>query len=527
MSSGQGVVILKAAHHLIPDEFLEIVLKENPTCGGAALSTFDKEPTLFCDTFDKPDLKSFKDIQESFQDSTILFFAGNYPEGYLKEDRQPFNLLRDEKDKVLMVGFLEGDFEGFQKEGSKHSGEFFAANEYLAPKLSYLYGLVGNDMAKLIKELQSPVNIRDLRNTFEDRGTMILMPYTGDIITCSENPDEKEFSWGGTSKTYGYQEKTPEPVEAPPKEEEKEISEMEKKIAAFKARKAAEAAGTTVEPAKAVETKATEALRAPTFPPPDAKGELSSEELQWKHKLEKPAPGNRWAAPPLNSNNSNKKAWYNKRRTTLPSGWKDSVPIQVPITAMGAALAEAKAKSPLPTATAVPQTPLPSKVPDTLVPERPAEAPAKELEVPADVKAPNQPTEEGAPIPVLNPKLQRHIVDTHLKQAKVKAILDADGEDIVNPKSFQDIEKKFPDVIQQLGLNSWNQLYRLPFEEILSLCKIPQMGAVLAFWALHKVRSYELVAAQTETKDTAPKHVPAPATQAPPEAPRKSAFGRR
>jgi hypothetical protein len=180
-----------------------------------------------------------------------------------------------------------------------------------------------------------------------------------------------------------------------------------------------------------------------------------------------------------------------------------------------------KAKEAKATDTAIPKSSVPAVAPP---------APAEKKDIPDDVKNPNGPTVEGEPIPIMPPKLKQHLIDNYLKRPHIKAILDADGEEILDPKNHQDIEKKYPNVINELGLKSWDQLYRLPYPDIYHIAKnYPNLSALLTFWALHRCRGFELkqLALVTVHKDTESKNIPTPpkaADEAPP-APRKSAFG--
>lgn len=235
-----GLIAVKYAGQKLADDFLEKALTDYNTALGIAVAEGGKVETLIFDPAETDLLSSALEAQETFKDSPLFMHFYHADDDELTvESLQPFNIISNDKDEVLLSVMLEG--EGFlgltDEEGKPHSNEWLAVQQILGDQLCDLYEENGSDLAKLLTELDKPEFRKELRELLLPRGQLHVIPAEGKplgFIVDDKNVG-KEFSWGYVSKTLGYTEEVAK-VEKP---------EPPKKMS-FKDRIAQAKAGTAV-----------------------------------------------------------------------------------------------------------------------------------------------------------------------------------------------------------------------------------------------------------------------------------------
>jgi hypothetical protein len=205
----KGLIVVKKKDQLLPDAFLEKTVTAYKSCYGCAIITHDGAPELIeLSSTEAPTVDAVNQIQKEFKDKIIVFHFGDFPAGFNEDDKQPFVLLEDDNKKPIMVGFLEGDFNGFAKAGSSHSDAFFVVNEYLKPRLKEDYQKNNNSMLALVGSIKSPRTKRELEAQMGESGTITLMPITGDMTSFVRGANHADFPAFWTSNALGYGEGT-------------------------------------------------------------------------------------------------------------------------------------------------------------------------------------------------------------------------------------------------------------------------------------------------------------------------------
>lgn len=136
------------------------------------------------------------------------------PEKFEAYEVQPWTILKDSKDKPILLVSCEGDFFKFAKKGQS---EFFTlVNDHLGPKIEDLYKLLGNDPKKLMEYLRGKVFADDLALLHGERGVFEFMPAEGEPFAHGTNKIGLEATWGRASNVYGYTEAVQEAGTAEP-----------------------------------------------------------------------------------------------------------------------------------------------------------------------------------------------------------------------------------------------------------------------------------------------------------------------
>ena len=215
-----GTILFVKKGQLPPDNLLQKILEENTSFNGCAfaeggeiLIALDDEAATLEDV-KTAIMQAIKDRP----DKTMIFFFGKYPDGFLDEDMQPYPVLRNSKDEVIMVAFLEGKFPQYSQPNSNHSDAYFCAFKHIMPTLYKSYVAAGSSVPKLMESLDDDATKMSLTNMLGTDGTIVLLAGNGEAVMANKGNStmDKEFKWGYTSNTYGVVE-----AEYPEKEEPK------------------------------------------------------------------------------------------------------------------------------------------------------------------------------------------------------------------------------------------------------------------------------------------------------------------
>lgn len=208
----------------IPSALLQKLLSENRSAVSFTVrdgTDLDVEKFAEVDSIEA-ELKEWTGILEKTKTKhrQICFFA--FPEKFNAFEIQPWIILKDSKDKPLLLLSCEGDFHKFTKEGQS---EFFTlVNDTLGPKIESLYKLLGNDPKKLMDYLRSTDFAADLDLMYGERGVFEFFPEEGEPFAHGKNEIGGEFAWGRASNIYGYTEAVQEAATAEPAPEERKRS---------------------------------------------------------------------------------------------------------------------------------------------------------------------------------------------------------------------------------------------------------------------------------------------------------------
>jgi len=207
-----GVTIKRNASLAVPDDYLNIAVKENPTAWGAAIVTPEGLITSSGDS--TIDLEVMKDTFNDFKDRDFYLYLCNSESAINMDDVSPHWLL--EKDGApLLVGFIEGSFPGFVKAGSSHPSEYHFLQDYLQPKITDLWELCGNDLPKLMGFIEKPAFKKELLAHANPRGCITFVAANGKALTFAVGDTSAEYKWGWVSQNYGYALGAPKPEVKP------------------------------------------------------------------------------------------------------------------------------------------------------------------------------------------------------------------------------------------------------------------------------------------------------------------------
>jgi hypothetical protein len=209
-----GVIIRKDAGQVMPIDYIEKACAANQSFWGVAFPSTGK---LSYDLAgEKPTPEIVDENQKAFQEYPVVLYLGSASKDYSPDIQQPFVLLGPVEDP-LMVGFLDGDFKNYEdKANPKHTGEYICVQRYLKPKLEKLFRLCGNDLSKLVEEINADDFETDMDRTYGIHGTVVLLTATGECFEFAKNTNQQNYPWGWTSQNYGYTEEEPAKMEPTP-----------------------------------------------------------------------------------------------------------------------------------------------------------------------------------------------------------------------------------------------------------------------------------------------------------------------
>lgn len=419
-----GVIVVKSHKSLIPQKVLELVTAGKYKTFGMTVVDKDEKgnPTLVSIRERiMPDLSDLQALQKEYLETPAVFAFDTFPQGTPDEDLQPFDLITDVNDNQVLSAFLHGDYNDFAKAGSTHMGAFFAAHEYLRPKLLKLYDLHGADMAKLLAELDDPTMKHDIERLGPTDTSVVFFSATNKIKVFSRNEHKRSFDWGWMSNHLGYEEKPQEA--AKPAEPEKKLSSLDK----LKSKLKAVPAATKEEPKKEEaapapapkEEEPKKEEEAPAAHPPGGTPEGETEKV----------------VVPAGMTNKQKKSFMKSRLGYIPENYKKLTSINVP--------KKLKSLQDLKSTTASAPAP---KAEEKLPPAPPKEEPKRATpDTPKPVVTPE-------PLPII-PAADLKKMELALKNPKVVKQLDEAFEEILPPPLIAEMKTETASFNEQIGLD--------------------------------------------------------------------------
>src|SRR6185295_3574711 len=198
-----GVIVVTNPGYVPADGYLEQALANNPSCVGFAVC---KDGKMFINSMDKPDLAALKKVFTALKDVRVNMYLAKFPDGFMKDDIQPFVLIKDAEGKPVIACMLDGDWVTTASKDSSHSDEYHTAVSVLKPMFEQLWRLTKGDIKAIIEEIEGEATNNNLKNTFINRGSVHLIFNDSQVRTVVDNELEKEYDWGWTSNHYMYTE---------------------------------------------------------------------------------------------------------------------------------------------------------------------------------------------------------------------------------------------------------------------------------------------------------------------------------
>lgn len=452
----KGVIILRHKDKELPEAYLDKVLEHNKSAVGAAFA--DRGELLMssvANTTVEKIKKTALETDKSFKEFPLLFSFFNHTSVLQEEDKQPYVLLRNDKDEPIVSAFLEGDFSNFEQADSSHSDEHEAVKELLIPKFQKMFKEAGGKVDVLMGMLQDKLVKREMQTLFVNEGSITIIASTGEICTFSKGEKNKSFPWGWTTNSYGYEQPSKEEVAKPePKSSAQSKLDKIKAALADMDEDDEEEDEDDTEDAAAQGAVATDVAAKPE----------AAEKSKKKPDISDSDYEVVMLAPPDSEKSGNRvKKWYRRTYGSVPSNWTDRP--AVPVRRLRAKF---EGKAP-PEVAAATDTRIPieaTKPKDTGVQHIPAAT--------ADAKS-EQVTDET--LPVIPPREKKWVNDTFLAEA-----IDDTSKEIVDPKEYQAFEEKYPTFAQAFNLDSLHKTFGISFENLLRLVKeAPVAAAVLLF----------------------------------------------
>lgn len=547
-----GTVVQIAAGQSMPLQAIQKCLEKHTSCIGVAVST---EGEVTCSSFRTSDVDT-DDLGaqlDQFKDNHRVLFFGSYPENFSIEDVPPFSLIEDGANPIL-TAILVGDWSRASGD-ENHPGQsqFYAAvhgEGGLRERMQEAYEDCQNDLAVLLNKLDKRASFQqDLLGLCADHGLLVLIDNTGgEPWSIAKGVDTSTFSWGWMSDNCGYGEaEFPEKQEETPVEEPKKpaISLAPKAPSAPRAASAAPKAPTADSPPRVPEAKPEPKGSVPEVKLPDNPAVAAymadkayAAKVAQSAELNGGEPKFIEMEVPMNWNTKNRKKAFIERMGFLPPGWdQEGMKFPQPLTKPLKEFKEIAAVvgGVKPTDTAIPSAvknsgtaPKAPGKPQTFVPRSAPKAPAQV----ADTK-PVEPEKQSIPddMPVLTAQDKQQLMTQFIKSAEIQKLLDQSSMEVLNPRSLQNMEKKYPSFAEDMGLDGLEKTFNWPFAKLFELCTLwPKAAAILL--ADYRLAYLKTLAAEEKAQVTTPtENAPPAATSAnaskpkllAPRAPRKAA----
>lgn len=199
----EDLVICRNPGKTVPQSYLEKILpKYQSVAGMAMVSEDDTSAWLSVENFPQAaTLDAFQHVQSGQPDKTLLFQIGQYPEKYHTDDIFPQVLLTDGQDRPVMVVFMQGSFSRFHNAKSEHSDAFFAYLNYLRPKIRALSDSLDGDVEEVMKKIKTDPLLRsDIEGM--GAGTVTFFAANGEFVTLGTVKFGGD--WGWATEDHGW-----------------------------------------------------------------------------------------------------------------------------------------------------------------------------------------------------------------------------------------------------------------------------------------------------------------------------------
>ena len=436
-----GVIVQRKAGTMIPNDYFEKVIKENPTAFGAVVVTEkDGKKLMQISTDTKPmSLEDFQTAQKAFMDNDITFYFCNSESAVSLKDLSPHILIvkecedNPEEEEPQVVAFIEGNFPTHVQAGSSHPPEYHLARDYLVPKLEGMFEMCDGDLDKVVEQLKKPFFKKELMLNSVSRGYITLVTATGACLTFAQGDTAGEFPWGWTSNTYGFG----KVAEKPP------ASEKKPSIFAGKS--------TVREKATPPSEKIAEAVKAPATETASVKG--------YTFKLERPG---------AHLSRNETADWYKSRIGYKPPKSEERIPVNCYYDPQGKLLTFAQLNKQLGMAAAglIAQAKNPSR-------EAPKNTQPSEVKSEQTLPATSEKPVSVDPLPIMSPTT-REKIEAIRSRPGYKQLIDENAKVIADPKQAESYEVKLVDFGKQMGVKDLREFGCWDYKMI---DELPEQGA--------------------------------------------------
>lgn len=432
-----GTYGVKNTKGLIPQELLELILKNNTSGMGVASARIDG---FVQSGVGKPVLEELTAFQEQYKDHTILFHFFESVEDMKAEDIQPFIILKDDADKPLLAAFLEGPFDRHKDDGG-HTPEYNAAFEYLKDRVEGLYAIARGDMAKFMELMKAAKFKKEVVNVVGEGNSITLLSSSGELVSYGEAEKLEKQPWGWFTNTYGYGKAA----------EQVKVAEKPKGMAALFAGK------------KPVEQKVNnppaQTLQAVAAKPEEKtdKGPGLQEAATVLHNQTAATNMSEkiWVIPTrkVQWSNNKKSAFYHAVQPSMArDAWKNTPPVET----TRADLEKLKIK-------------------DYDI----VDAPKKEKDVATHNTPPVTAATPTDKVAKSEPSLVSVIPRAPADECKRVVAIVQGSKGTIDPEQFKEMERKNPTILDIAGLKHWDQLHKLDFNDIYEIAANRSASAIM------------------------------------------------
>lgn len=474
-----GVIIRRNPDTFIPNEFIELALKNNSSAYGAAI--IDGAEGLKTSSGGKDELSVdfVKETMEAFPDRAITFYFCNSDGAVNDADLFPQILLSD-GDKPRLAVFVDANMPGFAKKDSARSAESHFVDDWLIPKFNDIAELVDGDLDKIMNYCSKDSFRKDILNQAVSRGAITLVSEKT-ALTFSTGAESREFPWGWTSNHYGYGDKAPaEPAPV-----------AKKNMFAKKS--------TTREPAapEHVQTQKVPIKDMPVSQVGDAIRSASAIKPQYQTKK---------GRPEGNLSRKNKKKWYELRIGYYPQGGDKSVEIEYYTDQTGKLLPWGQLKKMGLDAVGLPKITNPPRISAQQEAEIEKDVDPHQIEG-GDLQNQPQPQVSAEILPIMPPQTREHILKA-MGTDEAKKIISETGDIVATAEQAKAMEAKFADFTKQLGDKfTITDFMKMPYEWLYNLGTQKPAGLAILAWTFKNMLVSRMAKEATKAAITEPEKV--------------------
>lgn len=203
------VIITKEPGQIIPRGYLQVALKQFPSCIGITIQdVVEKEPVLDVSVENRTmSVDDLMKVVESCKDVRMVVVLGKMEQDFNPEtDVQPYvfqQAVEGEDPQNIITFHCEGDFPNYAKPGKGHTDEYNYWEDFIYPTLLEKFE-ASSDLNQFFSRINSSAMKQAVENPIAHRGVIVFVPLEGDIIAYGRNDLGGKFEWGTTSQTLGW-----------------------------------------------------------------------------------------------------------------------------------------------------------------------------------------------------------------------------------------------------------------------------------------------------------------------------------
>lgn len=208
-------IVVPSKGQTIPDAYLKLLLDEYNSSIGMSYTNPDGllSYARLAYSADEPpyNVEDFKALIEEHKEVDLTIVVGKADNNELMHEGelQPYDAIVNEQQEPVVQIVLEGDFSSHHHAESTWSDEFHAANKYIIPVIQRVWQSCGQDLDKLVNELNDPLNKQMIANAATTRGAITVIVQGFPAMTFDKNAGGSQFPWGWVSQTLDYKEEPP------------------------------------------------------------------------------------------------------------------------------------------------------------------------------------------------------------------------------------------------------------------------------------------------------------------------------